>query len=718
MPVQNILFLAIDDCPSMEILGQFGVTPITPAFDMLAARGTTFTRAYCEIAVCKPSRWAVMSGYSPYKTGIFDLGEDEWRTLAPQQLWPYRFKAGGFHCTSRGKIYHGYVPIPREHHDVLYSDGPNRITFGPHVSTLPHNEYSGGYGNLGSTDPADDATYYDYKSSQNCIDFLRNHDPAKPFYCEVGFHHPHTNWNTPDRFKAMYDASQIVTPDTWTGEWDITDFAHNFIMGGRDELDFAAYWQGSIRNQLSAVSHVNHHIERILEELWSGPHADNTLVLLYSDHGYHSGDRGSFHKFSMYEESARAPLYIYVPGQTPRVVDDPVSFMDIGQTLLDYGGLPLMDHCPGISLRPYIEGQSVPARWVPTFWYGSASATDGQTRIIRYQDGSAEFYDLSETRHLTQPLPLTDPRYAPALNGLLQCCADRGYLLVEQGMEATPGAPWVSLLGGDAAESGITPGTSFASIAPRTVYSEAPGYRRQLISVLGPGEKVMLGPDTDWVTIICGKETKEVTVEARGKVNRRIWTNGMRDESNRLTKVKMTIEDGDNLIDSGWHQIELRAGPGNDTLKAGSSMADWIDMGPGDDVVENAMQGNDTIFGGAGNDWLNGERGHDLIYGGAGDDTLIGGAGNDTLHADAGSDELHGGEGGDRFVIYRTECVQTIMDLDESDIIDLSRWAPLGPVRVMQVGRDVEITAGLERVICRKTDLETVQAAITGATYV
>src|SRR5690606_8398021 len=153
-----------------DILSQFGLPLVAEGFDMLAARGTVFRRAYCEIAVCKPSRWAVMSGYSPFQTGIFDLGEDEWRTLAPQQLWPYRMKEAGFYCTTRGKIYHGYVPIPDEHHNVLYSHPKYRITFGPDFNSVPYNTYSGGFGNRGSTNPAHDVEYYDYKSSQHAID--------------------------------------------------------------------------------------------------------------------------------------------------------------------------------------------------------------------------------------------------------------------------------------------------------------------------------------------------------------------------------------------------------------------------------------------------------------------------------------------------------------------------------------------------------------------
>ncbi|MBC9246755.1 sulfatase-like hydrolase/transferase [Paracoccus sp. 11-3] len=712
MSVQNVLFIALDDCASPDILGQFGVPLVVPGFDMLAERGTTFRKAYCEIAVCKPARWAVMSGYSSFQTGIFDLGEEEWRTLSPQQLWPYRLKQAGFYNSTRGKIFHGYGPIPRQHHDVLYSHPPFVVSFGPPTS-WPRNDYGGGMGPFGYIDA--DEQYYDYKSVMNAIEFMRGHDPQKPFYCEVGLHHPHTGWDTPDWCKRAYNVDDIIAPADWQGGFDIAEFGRNMMLSlseeGRPGAEFADFWRKTLRNMLSATTHAAAEVARLLEYLWSSPHADTTMVVLYSDHGYHAGDRYSWHKFTMYEEAARAPLYVYVPGQTPKVVDAPVSHMDIGQTILDYAGLPQMEHCPGISLRPYIEGGAIPDRWVPTFWYGSASVTDGNTRIIRYQDGTSELYDVATNDHLTTPLPLNDARFAPALDGLLEECARRGYLLVEQGMAATPGAPWVGLLGGE--DDDLPPGANYASIAPRTRYAEAPGYRRQIISVVGNNEEILLGPDADWVHVFTGRNVTGVSLVARGQQDRRIWLNGNAD----YPVARIELEGGNNYIVSGnGAALHLTAGSGNDTVVQGSVLQDIIHLGAGDDVVMNAHRGHDIIHGGAGNDWINGERNNDTLYGGPGDDTLLGGAHEDELHADAGSDILYGGAGADRFVIYRTECLQQIMDLEEIDTIDLSRWAPLQPVTVRQLGADVEITAGLERIICRSTTAAIAKACIRGAT--
>lgn len=719
MPVKNILLLVTDDQASSEIMSQFGVPVVTPGMDALRARGTYFRRAYATIAVCKPMRFAFMSGYSPYQSGILDLFEDEWKVLKPHETWTAKMKQAGFYNFTRGKIFHGYGPLQAEQHDVLYSHLRKAVTFGPSTSR-PYIEYSGssGKGNKGYTEPEDESAFYDHKSSQAFIDFLSSPEAnsGKPWHAQIGFHHPHTSWDTPAWCKDAYDENLIVAPDDWQGGFDINEFAYNLMTEQDDQVDDLAYWRGTVRNMLSAMTHVDHHIHRALQALWASPHADDTMVVMYSDHGYHAGDRKAFHKFTLWEEACRAPMMIYVPGQTPRVVDDPVSLMDAAQTICDYAGIGLMDHSPAVSLRPYVEGGALPARWVPSFWYGSASATDGQTRIIRYADGSSELFDVSTTDHLTVPLPLTDPRFAPALDGLLAACEDYGYLLVEQGMSAKPGAPWVGFMGEPGSEDpNLAPGTNFAAIAPRTKYAEAPGYRRQLIAITGPDQEVQLGPDSDWINIQSGKNAQRLTVHAAGQNNRRIFLKGM---NKYLPVTTVTLEGGNNFIHSEGAQLVLRMGAGNDTVAVASNRNDWMDLGAGDDVVQSAHMGSDTIYGGAGNDWLNGERGNDLLFAGAGDDTLLGGNGNDTLHADAGSNTLYGGAGNDRFVIYRTECPQIIMDLAAGDIIDLSRWASIQPATLRQVGADVEIAAVFEKVTCRGTTVATVQSCISGASYV
>lgn len=337
-----------------------------------------------------------------------------------------------------------------------------------------------------------------------------------------------------------------------------------------------------------------------------------------------------------------------------------------------------------------------------------------QTRIIRYQDGTSELYDVTANLHLVDRLPDTDPRIAPALEGLLEECERRGYLLVEQGMAATRAAPWVGLLGDGDIPDGLPAGANFASVASRTRYAEAPGQRKQILSIVGDNEDVLLGSDVGWVHVYTGRNVTGLSITARGERNRRIWLGG----NAVYPRATISIEGGDNYVVSGAGPVlDITLGAGRDTV-FGSTGHDLIRLGAGDDVVETGRQGHDTIYGGAGDDWIFGERSNDLLYGGPGNDTLLGGDGADTLHADDGTDTLTGGAGNDRFVIYRTENVQTITDLGAGDIIDLSRWASIQPASVRQAGANVEIAAGMELVLCLNTNIAAVRAAIAGATHV
>ncbi|WP_374302230.1 hypothetical protein [Paracoccus sp. (in: a-proteobacteria)] len=136
-------------------------------------------------------------------------------------------------------------------------------------------------------------------------------------------------------------------------------------------------------------------------------------------------------------------------------------------------------------------------------------------------------------------------------------CDKRGYLLVEQGMAATKASPWVGLLGGE--DTDLPPGANYASIAPRTHYAEAPGYRKQVISVVGNNEDVILGADADWVNIYTGRDVSGIRITATGKVNRKIWLNG----NASYAIAEINIEDDDNYSVSGnGATLEHEAGAG------------------------------------------------------------------------------------------------------------------------------------------------------------
>ncbi|MFG6083845.1 sulfatase-like hydrolase/transferase [Paracoccus litorisediminis] len=718
MPVKNILNISVDDCFSFRLMrDRFGVTIQTPNLDASMAKATIFDKAYCEIAVCSPSRYATMSGYSPFQTGHFN-SEYMWHSgsLRPQDMWGYRLKQAGFYCRTGGKMFHGYGKQPDWVNEILYHQADG-ISFG---ESGPYNTYPGpNGGNLGYTDTALDHVFYDAKSAQAAINFINGWTSDQPFYCEAGFHHPHTGYNTPDRFKAQYDYDAPNPPGVWANGFSATDFAKVFLDAAGDDYDGTtgglpawnlATWRGSLCNYFSAISHMDHEVGRLLAALDASPHAANTMVCFWSDHGFHTGDQGKWEKFTMWESAALTPCFIYIPGQTPRVVTDPVSLMDISATVMDYAGLPAISGSPGTSLRPYIEGGTIPNRWIPTFWYGSCSATDGTKRIVMYQDASVETYDLTVDPFCTNNLGRSVPWFGSARDALLAACKQHGYKLAEQGMAmdtATEGAiAYMGFMGDVTSEKAQG---SWASIAATNRGAESPGYRKQMVALTAGTGDLIMQPGTDRLHV----------QSPRGANYRILGHNG--DKQIRLINlggeadgvVEIALVAGNNYVYGEAHSMTVHGGTGNDTVEGGNKV-DRIYGGAGDDSIL-AGGGNDVITGDGGNDFISGEGGSDTIDGGAGADTILGGDGQDRIIM-FGGDYVTGGAGNDRFVVLKSERAQTIIDLTVGDIIDLSDWAGIQPVAVTQVGSAVHVTAGMEQLICNSATVATVSAAISGAT--
>ena len=182
-------------------------------------------------------------------------------------------------------------------------------------------------------------------------------------------------------------------------------------------------WQLSVRNYFSAVTHVDHYLGRVWDALKASRFADNTIVVILSDHGMHLGDRYRFRKTTLWEQVANIPFVIHDPTRPePRDNLDPVAVLDVGPTLMDYAGLPPLEGCVGRSLRAQAEGASVPDRAVPTFHYDSIGLRKGPYRFIRYEDGSTEFYDVEQDWWQIHDLGPDHPDYA-AMEAATEACA-------------------------------------------------------------------------------------------------------------------------------------------------------------------------------------------------------------------------------------------------------------------------------------------------------
>ncbi len=424
---KNILLISFDDAVAFwKYKTAFGAALQTPNLDRICAASTAFQAAYCQAPICSPSRASFMSGLSPHQSGITGTCKEIFEKIPAQDMWPAYLKQNGYFCSSGGKVVHGYVPLPKDAHETLYSDAPKKFRVDWRVPPDISVEYGGFRGGKATTDPAHDVRFYDHQAASSAISFLQTYDGDAPFYREVGFYGPHGPWITPARFKEMYDETTIRKPQAWRAGFEDNAFM-NELSPPNIKLQRTKNWRKSVRNYFSAFTHADHHLGRVWDALKASSHAQDTVVILVSDHGMHLGERSRFRKHTLFEQVLNVPVILHDPdASVPQVVSDPVGLIDVGQTVADYAGLPPLERSPGKSLRPYVEWAREPDRAIPSFYHGSASVRQGKYRFTRYEDGTETLHDLSRDWWQARALPKDDPAYPTMRKTFAKTCAEYG----------------------------------------------------------------------------------------------------------------------------------------------------------------------------------------------------------------------------------------------------------------------------------------------------
>lgn len=425
---KNIIVVSFDDAVAFYKYKNVFREPLrVPNLDRFCQESTVFQSAYCQSPICGPSRSSFMSAKTPHELGVFENADDVFDRIAAKEMWSCRLKENGYFCSSGGKMHHYYRPLRRRVHQVIYSDEQKPFRSDMNLpENISKQKFGGHRRGFGTPDIEDDKNYYDHQSTDSAIKFLEGYDRSEPFYREIGFYSPHGPHYTPARFKEIYNVRNFKKPESWANGFDETDFAeHNYPanMSERGER----WWKLSVRNYFSAFSHGDYHFGRVLNALKSSKHARNTIVILLSDHGFHLGNRDRFKKTTLWEQVASVPFVIHDPDQnSPREVDDPVALIDVGPTVLDYAELPALGNCVGQSLRPQITGQSDPDRVIPTFHHDDVSVRCGDYRLVRFKDGTTEFYNLSDDYWQLKNLGAEHPDYAKVYAALVSCSKTYG----------------------------------------------------------------------------------------------------------------------------------------------------------------------------------------------------------------------------------------------------------------------------------------------------
>ncbi len=412
----NLLFIAIDDLN--DWVGCLGGHPDvkTPHLDRFAAGGVLFSNAHCPAPLCNPSRAALMTGVRPSTSGLY-TNEQDWREnrrLREAITMPQYFRSHGYRTLTSGKIFHNRFAHAASW-DESWPSATDPVPRGPKSPDKPFNGIpKAAHFDWGPLDVSNEEMG-DWQVADWTIQQLKKkHD--KPFFLACGFTRPHLPWYVPRRYFDMYPLDRVTLPTVNEDDLDdIPPIGRKIAKQNRDHENVLQYgqWRKAVQGYLASITFVDECVGRVLDGLEKSEHRDNTIVVLWSDHGWHLGEKLHWRKFSLWEEATRNILAFQAPGTLPpgKTCTRPVNLQDMYPTLISLCGLPARQ-LEAYDLTPLLRQPD--AEWkrptLTTFRRGNHSVRSEHWRYIRYSDGTEELYD-----HRSDPMEWTnvaaDPRF-------------------------------------------------------------------------------------------------------------------------------------------------------------------------------------------------------------------------------------------------------------------------------------------------------------------
>ncbi|MEX2026938.1 MAG: sulfatase, partial [Pirellulaceae bacterium] len=417
----NIVFIAVDD--QNDWIGHLGGHPLakTPHLDRLAAHGTTFLNAHCNSPLCNPSRTSLLLGLRPTTTGVYGLAPS-FRTLPKWKdrvTLPQHFAARGYRTMATGKVFHfGTRSIP---------GGAKAKASAP---AEPDFEVNGQFGGIGAKPPKklipptpmgnhplmdwgvwppnnDDTTKGDYQVASWAVEQIKSAPRDQPFFLAAGFFLPHVPCYATQKWFDLYPDDDSVLPaireddrsDTprfsWYLHWSLPEPRLKWVTENRQ-------WRNLVRSYLASTSFVDAQIGRMMDALEEADLADNTIVIVWGDHGWHLGEKGITGKNTLWDDGTRVPLIFAGPGVKPgQRCTRPAELLDIYPTLVELAGLPPREDLEGLSLVPQLKDPAAkrerPA--ITSHNQGNHGVRSERWRYIHYADGSEELYDMRADPH-------------------------------------------------------------------------------------------------------------------------------------------------------------------------------------------------------------------------------------------------------------------------------------------------------------------------------
>lgn len=393
----NVLLICIDDLkPTIRCYGD--PVAMTPNIDALASRGVRFDMAYCNQAVCSPSRNSLMTGLRPQTIGVYDL-PTHFRLAAPDAVTlSQHFKHHGYHAAGLGKIYHtGHGNKDDADSWSVPSWRPKASQYALEQSLAMRKPDSKGKIRGPATESADvpDDQYGDGLIAEEAIQRLKGYreKPQQPFFLAVGFLKPHLPFVAPQRYWDLYDKDTLPMPQIHSAPKNAPSYAKttsgellNYSdMPDRGPIDEATT-RHLIHGYYAATSYTDAQIGKVLAALDQLRLADDTIVALWGDHGWHLGDHGMWCKHTNYEQAARIPVIIASPsGARGAATQALIETVDLYPTLAELAGLPAPDQVDGRSFAETVRNPESTARDFVTHVYPRGGRLGRAIRDERYR---------------------------------------------------------------------------------------------------------------------------------------------------------------------------------------------------------------------------------------------------------------------------------------------------------------------------------------------
>lgn len=456
----NVLFIISDDL-TYTALSCYGNTVCqTPNIDAIAARGTRFTRAYCQGTYCGPSRASFMSGYYPHATGALGYASPR-PQIGDRATWAQHYKNNGYYSARVGKIYHMGVPggiegggdgadDPASWTEKFNSPGPEWKAKGD-GETLENNPNGkkpavGGNTFVVVEADGDDGVHADGKTAQKAVELIHQHKD-KPFWLGVGFVRPHVPFVAPRSYYPPFKPyDKMVLPEKVPGDWDdIPKAGINYKTSSNMKMDVRRQ-KKALGGYYASVAFMDAQVGKVMQALKDAGLEDNTIVIFTSDHGYHLGEHDFWAKVSLRDESAGVPLIISVPGKPPAVCHSLVELLDLYPTTAKLCGLEIPGRIQGQDISRMLDQ---PAHKVRDAAFSVAPMRKGfllrehDWAYIQYGEDAGAGIELFQMDK--DPLQYTNlaanPEYAPVVDAFKNKFAEKMKSLRDNDLEINYQAP-------------------------------------------------------------------------------------------------------------------------------------------------------------------------------------------------------------------------------------------------------------------------------------